>query len=278
MFLINGKLCNTLPATDRGLHYGDGLFETVAVITGKPQHWRAHLKRLETGCMRLGIPFPGAALLDDESTRLPALTARWVLKVIITRGGGGRGYRPPAPAQATRILCQYPWPDYPDSLADTGVRVRICTTPMGINPALAGIKHLNRLEQVMARCEWDEPDLSEGLMLDTGGHLIEGTMSNLFLVTQGQVCTPALTQAGIAGVMRDQVIEACRQLSLPVRIGVFGEPDLARAEELFLTNSIIGIWPVSEISGGENRKITPGPITRTLQAHLLKLGALPRCV
>jgi 4-amino-4-deoxychorismate lyase len=276
MFLINGRLCDTLLVTDRGLHYGDGLFETVAVIADKPQHWQAHLKRLEAGCVRMGIPFPGAAILDDEFSRMPSSVERWVLKIIVTRGSGGRGYRPPATTQPTRMLCQYPWPDYADALADGGVRVRICAARMGINPILAGIKHLNRLEQVMARREWDDYEIAEGLMLDTGGHLIAGTMSNLFLAAQGQVRTPTLTGAGIAGVMREQVMEAARQLGLPVHVGVFGEPDLARADEVFLTNSLIGIWPVIEIAGAGGRKMAPGPITRTLQAQLLKLGALPQ--
>ena len=278
MFLLNGERRDDLPIADRGLQYGDGLFETVAVISGKPQHWLAHLKRLESGCTRLGIPFPGSAILDEEFRRIASSTiaGRWVLKIVITRGSGGRGYRPPVPAQPTRILCQYPWPDYPDDLADHGVRVRACATRLGINPALAGIKHLNRLEQVMARREWDDAGIAEGLMLDVEGHLIAGTMSNLFLIAQGRVCTPDVTQAGIAGIMRGQVVEACHQLNLPVEMGIYAEPDLMRADEVFLTNSLIGIWPVIEITGTDGRKIKPGSVTRALQAHLLKLNALPR--
>ncbi|HTT08298.1 MAG TPA: aminodeoxychorismate lyase [Gammaproteobacteria bacterium] len=276
MFLINGEHRDSLPATDRGLQYGDGLFETVAVIAGRPQHWQAHLKRLEAGCARLGIPFPGSTMLDDEFSRMPQSTGRWVLKIIVTRGSGGRGYRPPMPAQPTRVLCRYPWPDYPDDLADQGVRTRVCTTRLGFNPALAGVKHLNRLEQVMARREWDDAGIAEGLMCDAEGRLISGTMSNLFLVTRGRVGTPILTHAGVAGVMREQVIDACRQLNLPVDIGACGEPDLKRADEVFLTNSLIGIWPVIEIVGTGGGTMQPGPVTRALRTHMQELGALPQ--
>ncbi len=276
MFLINGEHRDSLPAGDRVLHYGDGLFETVAVIDGRPQHWQAHLRRMEDGCVRLKIPFPGAAMLEDEFGRLPSPAGRWVLKIIVTRGGGGRGYRPPPVVQPARLLCQYPWPDYPDDRAVQGVRVRLCTTRLGSNPLLAGIKHLNRLEQVMARSEWNDPAIAEGLMLGLDGNLVSGTMSNLFLVSQGRVRTPGLSQAGVAGVMRDQVIEACRRLNLPVETGAFGVKELQRAEEIFLTNSLIGIWPVIEIAGASGGEMQPGPITRTLRTHMLELEALPQ--
>lgn len=179
--LINGQDSTTLSAQDRGLLYGDGLFETIAIRNGAPLRWERHLQRLMLGCERLGIPCPDVTTLTLESLDLCKGHDRAVLKLIVTRGVGGRGYRAPAQLQPTRILARHPWPDYPDHARD-GVRVRLCDMRLAQQPALAGIKHLNRLEQVLARAEWNDEDIAEGLLFDREDHVIEATMSNLFLV------------------------------------------------------------------------------------------------
>jgi len=171
-------------------------------------------------------------------------------------------YRPPAPALPRRILSLHPWPDHPAHWPQQGVNVRLCDTPLGANPRLAGLKHLNRLEQVLARAEWDDPDIAEGLMLDAAGGLVEGTMSNLFLVQGGRLRTPALEQCGVAGVMRGHVLALAEQGGIACEVTALGLADLRSADELFVCNSVIGIWPVRRVQGME---FMPGSVTRRLQ-------------
>ena len=267
--LIDGVPAACLPLADRAIHYGDGLFETVAVRDGRPEFWERHMRRLQQGCVRLGIPAPDSGCLAGEMWRLVRHRRRAVLKIIVSRGGGGRYPRPPEEPAPTRILALHPWPEWPDTYMRDGVTVRICTTRLGRNPRLAGIKHLNRLEQVLARGEWHDRSIAEGLMLDTAGELVEGTTTNLFLVRKGRVQTPDLSQCGVAGIMREVVMEMAREQDLPCETGRFTPADLAGAEEIFLTNSLVGIWPVRRVDAEEFP--APGPITLLLQNHLEKI-------
>jgi 4-amino-4-deoxychorismate lyase len=266
--LVNGETLDCLSSLDRGLMFGDGVFETLAVTGGEPRFWLRHLERLAEGCRRLGLPLPDASLLRDEAAALLTGSDACVLKIIVTRGAGGRGYRPPGTARPTRILQLHPWPDLPQECAENGVRVRLCAMRLGSNPALAGIKHLNRLEQVLARQEWDDPDIREGLMLDGGGCVIEGTMSNLFVVRGGKLATPALGRCGVAGIMRTVVMELAGGTGLDVSVGELQLADVEQADELFLTNSLIGVWP---ISGLGDRTWPVGRVTRQLQERLSNL-------
>lgn len=273
--LINGVSANCIDVHDRGLHYGDGLFETFAVINGEPALWDGHMQRLQLGCQRLNFPNflgPDLALLRSEALSLCSGETQGVLKIIITRGSGGRGYRAPPPlsAQVTRILALYPWPDYPATFWSDGVTVRVCTTRLGWNPALAGIKHLNRLEQVLARSEWDDARVPEGLMLDIQGNVIEGTMTNLFVVRNGQLLTPDVSQCGVAGVMRNWVLACARMAGIPSAITALTLDSVNSADEVFLCNSVIGLWPVREVMGvipGCSFQVN-GPITSGIMAKL----------
>lgn len=254
--------------TDRGLLYGDGVFETMAVTDGRAVSWPRHMARLLTGCERLGIPAVDTGLLAREAEQLLAGMQRGVLKVIVTRGSGGRGYTEPDVVVPRRILQLHPRPAFPPTAGEDGVAVRLCTTRLCHNPVLAGIKHLNRLEQVMARREWHDPRIREGLLLDTDGWLVEGTMSNLFMVREGTLLTPGLRRCGVAGIMRSIVLELAQRQSLAVEIHTMAPAELQSADEVFLCNSLIGIWPVIEVDGKPCRK---GHVTtamqRLLQAH-----------
>ncbi len=252
--------------TDRGLAYGDGVFETIAVREGVPLHLERHLARLEAGCIRLGFKAP--ALADDLRDRA-AGHPRAVLKVIVTRGEGGRGYLPPVDPVPTRVISLHAWPDHDLAWTEHGVAVRWCDTRLAIQPALAGLKHLNRLEQVLARAEWEGlGQWQEGLMCDMDGHLIEATQANVFLVTGGRLRTPRIDRCGIAGITRARVIEAVDALGLECEEARLDADDVNAADELFLCNSIIGIWPVRE--AGDTRFDAPGPVTRALQDWLSK--------
>ncbi len=265
--LVNGVSGDSIFVADRSVHYGDGVFETVAIRDGQLELWPQHVSRLRKGCERLGFAAPDCGLLAREAIQLSGNHQRAVLKIIISRGGGGRGYRPPEKPTPSRILALYSWPEWPDEYYSQGIRVRICNTRLGRNPQLAGIKHLNRLEQVLARSEWDDPAIAEGLMLDTEGRLVEGTMSNLFMVCNGVLLTPDLSHCGVAGIMREKVMEIARQRGIRCEIGRFVPSELEMAEELFLTNSIIGIWPVRRTDNGDYS--APGKITSILQKDII---------
>lgn len=245
--LVNGIATDLLSAFDRGLHYGDGLFETLAVIDGIPCLWERHMRRLCLGCDRLGIHRPDTRLLRHEAERETGEMPRGVLKIILTRGSGGRGYRPPNPQQACRVLHAFSWPDYPADWAHRGVQLRVCDSRLGLNPTLAGIKHLGRLEQVLARSEWDEPAIAEGLMLDTEGRVVEGTMTNLFLRKGDRLYTPELGACGTAGVVRGLVMDLAEDAGLTLSVTHLFLRDVFEADAAFLTNSVIGFWPVKRL-------------------------------
>jgi len=266
--LVNGERQDCISSLDRGLLFGDGVFETLAVFGDEPRFWVRHLRRLGAGCRRLGLPLPEEVLLRDEATALLTGNEACVLKIIVTRGAGGRGYQVAGNTQPTRILQRHPWPAGSPGCADQGVQVRLCTLRLGSNPQLAGIKHLNRLEQVLARQEWTDPDIREGLLLDDESNVIEGTMSNLFAVNGGVLTTPDLSRCGVAGIMRTVVLEQADHLGLDVTVRPLPLAEMEQADELFLTNSLIGLWPVTGLG---KRTWAVGAVTRQLQDRLANL-------
>jgi 4-amino-4-deoxychorismate lyase len=263
--LINGEPTRCIDFADRGFQYGDGVFTTILVRRGVPLFLHRHFMRLEQDCRRLMIPFPGSECLIEDIETLCRLKPDGVLKIQITRGIGGRGYRLPADAVATRVLSLHPLPDHPPELRENGVAVRICKVRLGINPALAGIKHMNRLEQILARAEWNSNPIREGLMLDAEGHVTEGTMSNLFLIRCGVLRTPKIDRCGVAGIMRSVVMEMGRAQGMAVEEGRLTLEDLFGADEVFLTNCVIGLWPVCRC---EACGFTVGPMSREISRWL----------
>jgi 4-amino-4-deoxychorismate lyase len=262
---IDGREARAVSALDRGLHYGDGLFETIACLEHRPRLLERHLARLEAGCRRLALATDLAAVAA-EVRELAAGAGRAIVKVLVTRGvATARGYGPSGTERPTRITLRYAWPEDDAHLAQDGVRVRIAATRLGENPALAGLKHCNRLEQVLARAELRDAELAEALMFSSGGRLISGTMSNVFLVHQGRLATPRLDACGVAGVMRAAVLEAAAVAGIPAAEDALGALELERAEEIFLTNALIGVRPVRELQGAP-REV--GAVTRALQAQL----------
>ncbi|KEQ13181.1 aminodeoxychorismate lyase [Endozoicomonas numazuensis] len=241
---VNGEPASLVSINDRGLAYGDGLFETIRVQAGMPTLFDLHCKRLCSGAAVLRIPFDLEGFKREVGEFLQAQKLpEGVLKAIVTRGSGGRGYNPVGCENPRRILSFHPLPAYKGSPGLSGIRLHECKTRMG-DHAFAGLKHLNRLENVMARSEWQGSDCLEGLLLGLDDRLVEGTMSNLFMVSGSTLLTPDLGRAGVNGVCREFIQEHAQGWGLKVETGDYSLEDLAGAEEVFVCNSVNGIWPV----------------------------------
>ncbi|HHX82703.1 MAG TPA: aminodeoxychorismate lyase [Pseudomonadaceae bacterium] len=261
--LINGQTSDTVRADDRGLAYGDGLFETLRVCTGQILLLQEHLQRLQHGAGVLGIPCNLALIrqwLDEACRTAPA---ECVLKLVLTRGSGGRGYRPPADAQSTCIISQHALPELSRAKAEQGVAAFLCQQRLAAQPVLAGIKHLNRLEQVLASREFVGKSCFEGLMADYRDLLIEGTRSNVFVSLAGQWLTPCLSHSGVHGVLRRRLLDSLgtslQQADIPLQ-------DLHKADELFVANSVFGVVPIAGLQlGDKTLAFRPGPFTAAAQ-------------
>jgi 4-amino-4-deoxychorismate lyase len=258
---VDGQPADALSLKDRGLAYGDGLFETIAVRHGQPLLLDRHLVRLADGCSRLAIA-TDQELIRSELLAYAAALGDGVLKLIVTRGDSLRGYAPDPSAQARRILLGGPAAAYPAAHGEQGVRLFPCTTRLSRQPLLAGLKHLNRLEQVIARSEWQDTEHAEGLMLDQAGRVIEGVFSNLFIVRDGILITPDLKRCGVAGVMRAEILFQAESSAIPVQITDIPLEQLQWADEVFVCNSVYGIWPVRAYAA---LHWPVGPLTRKLQ-------------
>ena len=239
---VNGQTCENITVLDRGLLYGDGLFETMAVRDGSIRFLEDHLRRLRAGCRVLGLEGLDHDTLKQEVAQTIGSDRECMIKVIITRGSGERGYRPVQQA-LTRIVQKFPWPAFPQSYRDPGIDITLCKFRLSHQPRLAQIKHLNRLEQVLARSEWED-EYQEGLVCDVQDQVIEATASNVFFEADGTLVTPDLSQCGVAGILREKIINYCHhhQIGLSVRELSLGET--AKMDAMFVCNCIIGIWPV----------------------------------
>ncbi len=266
---IDGRPAATLPVDDRGLAYGDGLFESIRVVNDRAPLLELHMQRLLRGADALRIPVD----IDFAQTELRAFMAEqqaaghrdYSIKLILTRGSAGRGYRISDDPQPRRLLLAFPSMSWPAAHAADGIALYECTSRLSINPALSGIKHLNRLEQVLARAEWHDERYAEGLLRDVDGRVIEGVISNLFLVQDGLLVTPRLHRCGVSGVMRGFLLARALSLGIPVSERDIMRDELDAADEIFVCNSHVGVWPVREIG---TRRIVPGPMTRRMQAEV----------
>lgn len=268
--LVNGSTQDSLPVTDRGLAYGHGLFETIRVAHGVPLLWAEHMERMREGCERLRIDWP-----EDMETSLAADAERLcagsdaMLKLMITAGSGGLGYRLPSKQKPLRIVTCYPLPDYPEAYQSQGITLFTCRQRLGMQPILAGIKHLNRLEQVLASGEWQNTGAQEGVMLDQRGYVIEGTRTNLVAVDKQQrLLTPDLRDCGIEGVMRRYLLQQASELGIATCVGRYTLEEFQEQPEIFVCNSLIGIWPVI---AWDDRHYQQGPITAKLQQKVKDL-------
>jgi len=265
-------LVNDSILLDRALHYGDGLFETIAIrapIQNITQHplFSYHIKRLQYGCEKLFFPpLDTKNLIDQVNKFLNAagMSDRWILKIILTRGVGERGYAIPSPKvfHPNIILIQNQWPSAPVDYVMEGIQAEFSKIILYPEPHVAGVKHLNRLTQVLASRQLSK-GCQEALLLDNQSCVIEGIKSNLFAVIDGILCTPCLKQQGILGVARAWILDYCRRENIPVKIKTIQQSELLDAEHIFVCNSVIGIWPVLKL---ENKQYGRGYLPHCLQA------------
>ena len=272
---VNGVEADHISMLDRGLSYGDGLFETVRLHRGQPVWLRQHFERLSSGIDRLGIDVNLSRLKHEVQHFLQVAShTEGVLKIMLTRGVGGRGYAPPSMNESSRIISLFPLPVYAGEPDVNGVALFPCETRLAHQPLLAGLKHLNRLEQVLARAELlkasvgESTEWREGLCRDYDGNIICGTMSNIFLRVRDVWHTPALDLCGIAGIFRRFVLDNAASWGEVVRIGPCDDDVLRSASEVFMCNSVFGIWPVTEFCG---QQWSVGSSTRQIQNKFIEV-------
>lgn len=269
--LVDGREGMAGALAERWLAYGDGLFETLRAFAGKLPLWPAHLQRLMLGCERLQLPMPDASLLERELAQLLARFPNSVIKLIVGAGGLARGYAREPGSSLRRAMLVFPAPPQPAHLWRDGLRVCWCETRIAYQSRLAGIKHLNRLEQVLARAEWSDTTIAEGLMQGSRGEVLCATGANVFAVIDGVLCTPSVTEAGVAGVMRGEVLRLAAS-DMPTLVAELSVAELQNAQEIFLTNAVRGVRPVGELA---DRRLAIGPVARHLYDRLIERGFCP---
>lgn len=260
---VNGRSAARIDARDRGLAYGDGAFETMRVRRREVRLLDFHLDRLAEACQRLDLRGVDLSRLRTEITGIAKRRPEAVLKLILTRGVGARGYRPGGDERCTRVLSLH---SMAIPSAATPARVRLCAMRLGVNCTLAGLKTLNRLESVLARAEWSDARIWEGLLRDTDDNIVSGTMSNLFIRRGPNLLTPKVDRCGVAGVMRRWVLGQAHGLRLRAREARLRWEDLGGADEAFMTNAIAGIVPVAMIHHGA-RRIRPPEHATARELH-----------
>jgi 4-amino-4-deoxychorismate lyase len=270
-YLINGSFDATISPFDRGFAYGDGVFRTLVMRNGVPECWPQHYQKLVADCAVINIVCPSAELLMNDLQQLFLFDAQSeenssVAKIIITRGEGNRGYTPPAITAPMRVVTKSAMPEYPAERFETGVNLHVCETRLAAQPLLAGVKSLNRLENVLARMEWNDPSIADSILLDTQGNVIECTAANIFARFGDALITPSLTQCGIAGITRQRIIELAHRLSLKSSIETFSLEKLLMADEVIICSSLYGAWQVRSI---QEKTISTGGLAANIRAALI---------
>ncbi|HEX7338562.1 MAG TPA: aminodeoxychorismate lyase [Rhodanobacteraceae bacterium] len=265
--LVNGVAATSVPADDRGLRYGDGLFETLWLHAGRVPLWERHMARLQHGCERLGFVAPDADTLWRETLQAATGLTTAVVRITVTRGCGRRGYAPPPVPEPMRMVSAASASHWPDDWYHAGIAMHLCGMRLAIQPALAGLKHLNRLEQVLARSEWTDPTIAEGLMLDLEDRVACATSANVFALIDGRLYTPPVTRCGVAGTARAQLLEQYPDTV----VADLTLHDLQAADGVFLTNAVRGIVPVRQLAD----HVWPIPPALHRLQHAWRAAGLP---
>ncbi|NRN29132.1 aminodeoxychorismate lyase [Photorhabdus heterorhabditis] len=253
MHWINGELCDYLPVNDRSIQFGDGCFTTVRIEQGQAAFLPLHIKRLQKGVEKLSLPQPNWQQLESHIKQIASTSEQGVLKIILSRGTGGRGYSVQGLTQPNQILSLSPYPEHYLRLREKGLSLVLSPIPIGINPYLAGIKHLNRLEQVLIKSFIEKLNADEALVLDTNGLLVECCTANIFWRKGKDVYTPDLQSCGVEGVMRERIMQLLSESDYYLSCINHYPETLACADEVIVCNSLMPVIPVNEIQVHENR-------------------------
>lgn len=268
---LNGEIVDAhearVPLLDRGLLYGDGLFETFRTYGGRPFALEAHLERLLSSAafFNLRVPVNAAALRRaiDELLRTNELTDAGV-RLTVTRGPSSGPLGLPEPASPNVFIHPRRLPIYPEELYRQGMKlVTSSVTRNGGSPA-SRHKTLNYMDSLLARQQAQERGADEALMLDESGQVAECATANVFAAVDGAVLTPSLKSPILAGVTRAIVLDCCRERAIPVRQESFDPVKLRQAEEVFLTNSLMELMPVTLFDGVPVGSGRPGPVVESL--------------
>ncbi len=262
MVWINGEQSESVEVNDRSFQYGDGCFTTILTKGGKVQHWSYHQQRMELALRALGIESPDWQQVAKWIDLAVLFDVKAGVKVHISRGCGGRGYSPENVTQPRVTITNFAFPSHYEQWQAQGIQLGVCSKRLGLNPMLAGLKHNNRLEQVLLKSEMDKAGYLDGVCLDIHGHIVETTAANIFWVKDHTLYTPSLANAGVAGVARRVVLEHSDQLEMKVVMGEFELDHLNNAEEVFISNALLGVSPVIQIS---NHLYSIGRQTRRFQ-------------
>jgi len=262
--LVNGQFVKQINIEDRGLQYGDGVFETMPVYNGKALWFDQHYERLQKGCLALKITVPNKELLLTEIEQLINNQHSAVIKIMVTRGESVRGYNAENTIVPTRVIVCNPWQPASKLKVKNGIRLKLCDTIATRHPQLGCHKHLNRLENVLARQEWLNNEYDEGLMCDEFGNVVDGIMSNIFITKKGKIYTPQITFSGVKGIMRDWVLKQNKSWEIH-QLNQLTLEQVEQADEIFMSNSLIGLWPVAEFN---KTSYTVGPVFQALYEKL----------
>jgi len=244
--LLNGQEIEPGLSADRAFHFGDGLFETLAVVEGLPCLWKQHIRRLRHGCERLDMNLPDPEKLLEDAKRLTRDCSKGVLKLIVSAGPATQGYAREKSGGLTCWMQISSWPTAPHYQEPLPLTLQWCELRLAEQPRLAGLKHLNRLEQVLARSELSDL-VQEGLVCDHSGHVVEGVAANLLLKLEGRYVTPAISRCGIAGIVRRLILDEAARQDIDIEVTSVTTAQVEKAERLFLTSSLLGIRPVRQL-------------------------------
>ncbi|MDG3087627.1 aminodeoxychorismate lyase [Vibrio hannami] len=262
MILVNGKPKDSISVKDRSFQYGDGCFTTMLTVDGKIQNWPLHIERMEACLSLLRIKLPDWKVIEGWLNDIATTDPYAGLKLHISRGEGGRGYSATGANEPVVTVSSFPFPAHYLDWRENGVELGVCERRLGHTPMLAGHKHNNRLEQVLLKAEADESGYPDAVVLDINGHVVETTMANLFWVKGQKLYTPSMEHCGVAGTIRRLIIQDAKSNGLKVLVGDFELDHLNSADEVFMTNSVLGVAPVTKIN---NKAFPIGPITRRFQ-------------
>ncbi|MEC4724851.1 aminodeoxychorismate lyase [Shewanella sp. D64] len=244
---VNGVLATKIDPMDRGLAYGDGLFATMRIVKGEVQFLPAHFARLTQGAKRLGFAWSASPTLAEQLKQLALTQRNACVKLLLSRGVGGRGYAAPSPCLVNEVVFLSAFPQHYCLWQREGISLALSDILLAKQPRLAGIKHLNRLEQVLIKSIQLPEGFDDWLVLDNDGSIIESSIANLFFIKERTIFTPAITHCGVAGMMREQVIYALIDLGYNLDIKPIHHNDLAQFEHCFMTNSLLGLVDIKQI-------------------------------